>query len=1002
MHETTPLIERRVGRTYRERILPATYRHRVPVEVTAWTVPGEPVPFDGVPEQQFAPLHPGEAWGRPWGTTWLRLAGEVPAGWPAGGRVELVVDLGFQPGTPGFQAEGLAWTAGGRVLKAVAPRNAYVPLDARPGEPVTVFVEAASNPDVGADWSFRPTDLGDLATAGQEPLYRFGGAWLCSPDDAVRTLERDWWTLQDLLGVLPADSPRRARVVRALERATDVLDPDDVPGTAGAARAELAAALRASAAPTSHRIAATGHAHIDCAWLWPVRETVRKCARTFANVLSLMDDYPDFVFAASSAQQYAWMKEHYPQLFARIRDRVREGRWIPVGGMWVESDTNMPGGEAMVRQFLAGHGFFSRELGVEPREVWLPDSFGYSAALPQIVAGVGAEFFLTQKTSWNETNRMPHHTFLWEGIDGSRVLTHFPPVDTYNSDLSAADLARAERQHAERGLSDASLVPFGYGDGGGGPTREMLEVGLRKRDLEGSPRVAFTRPDRFFEAVRDELAAPAVWSGELYLEVHRGTYTSQARTKEGNRRCEHLLREAELWSATAAVRAGAAYPAEALGRAWETVLLQQFHDILPGSSIAWVHREAERRYRAVADDLEALIAAALDALAGRGDGRTGREGAVAFNASPFAVAGVPALGAGRAAPDAPVTVRPDGDAFVLESAALTARFDALGRLTSLVDRATGREAVPAGEYGNELRLYRDIPTRWDAWDLDAAYTRTPVGPVEVDSVRAAGTGLEIVRHIRASTVRQHVRLSTAGTAVEIETTVDWQEKQKLLKLAFPWDVHADSAASEIQFGHVRRAVHANTSWDMARFETSAHRWVRVEEPDFGVTVANDRVYGHDVTRHTRPGGGTTTVVRESLLRAPLFPDPGADQGRHVFRHSLVPGPLLPGIAEGYRLNLPLRHAAGAPVEPLVSMAGDGVLVEGLKLAEDGSGDVVVRLYEARGRQVRARLEPRFPTAGAVRTDLLERPLPEQPPDPLDLRLRAFEIATIRLPRTAAA
>jgi alpha-mannosidase len=993
MHDTSALAVMRISRAYRERVLSSLYRHAEPLDVAAWPVPGEPVPFEVVAGQTFTPIATGAAWGPPWGTTWLRVTGVVPREWPADAAIELVVDLGFIDSIPGFQAEGLVWTPDGRILKGLEPRNDTVPLDVSPGERIEVLVEAASNPNVGGDWSFSPTPLGDLATTGSDPLYRFGGAELRVLDRDVFALERDWATLAGLLEVLPPESTRRARVLRSLERAVDVLDPQDVAGTAVAARAELAEALASPAVPSAHRVVATGHAHIDSAWLWPVRETIRKCARTFGNVVELMDRYPDLVFSASSAQQYAWMKEHYPELFERIRRRVAEGRFVPVGGMWVESDTNLPGGEAMARQFVAGKGFFLREFGLDTREVWLPDSFGYSGALPQIVVASGSEYFLTQKISWNETNRMPHHSFLWEGIDGTRVFTHFPPVDTYNSDLGAVDLARAERQHAEKGASDISLVPFGFGDGGGGPTREMVEAGRRAADLEGSPRVRIGRPDEFFDEAHAGFDPP-VWSGELYLEYHRGTYTSQARTKLGNRRSEHLLREAELWAATAAVRADAPYPAEELRRAWETVLLQQFHDILPGSSIAWVHQEAERNYAAVAERLEALVTEAFEALGAHPD----PDGLVAANASPLAVDGVAALAIG--ALDAPEDVRAEarGDGFVLESSALSARFDAAGHLVSLADRSTGRDAVPPDARGNELQLFADIPNRWDAWDIDAAYHRTPVDAVRTTGVAVEGDALRVSRTVGGSAVEQHVRISSDGRSLEFETAVDWSERQKLLKLAFPFDVHAATAASEVQFGHVRRATHVNTSWDMARFETAGHRWVHVDEPGFGVTVANDRVYGHDVTRTTRAEGGTTTTVRESLLRAPLFPDPHADQGVHVFRHAIRIGSLLDGVGEGYRLNLPTRRLSGMPVAPLVVVEGEGILVEAVKLAEDGSGDVVIRLYEARGARSSGRLVPGFPVRRAWRTDLLERPLEAAPDDALALVLRPFEIVTLRLAR----
>ena len=457
-------------------------------------------------------------------------------------------------------------------------------------------------------------------------------------------------------------------------------------------------------------------------------------ARTFANVCDLIERSEDFVFAASSAQQYAWLKEHYPDVFARVRQQVAAGRFVPVGGMWVESDTNMPGGEALARQFVLGKQFFLDEFGVETEEVWLPDSFGYSAALPQIVAASGSRWFLTQKISWNQTNVMPHHTFMWEGIDGTRVFTHFPPVDTYNSDLSAADLARAERQYADKNAGTTSLVPFGFGDGGGGPTREMLAAAHRARDLDGSPTVTLSSPRAFFTDAETEMPHPPVWSGELYLEFHRGTYTSQARTKQGNRRSEHLLREAELWATTAAVRRGAAYPAAELAAAWRTVLLQQFHDILPGSSIAWVHAEAERNYAAVAESLTTIIETALRALAGTG------QQLILANARPFAERGVPALGALAISPEPAVEPQPSGDGFVLQNEHLRVEVDRRGLISSLVDRRADRELIPDGAAGNLLQLHRDTPAQWDAWDIDEQYRRTRTDLVDLDAITSVVGG----------------------------------------------------------------------------------------------------------------------------------------------------------------------------------------------------------------------------------------------------------------------
>lgn len=1009
MHDTTRFIDARARRFLAERIAPHIYRDNRAVEVTSWAVPDEPVPFAEAISQSFEPFAVGTRWGRPWSTIWFRVVGTVPEEWQIEfGPAELVVDLGFSRAIPGFQAEGTAYSRDGVIVKAIESLNRHVPLGA-PGSEFELFIEAAANPNVAGAFDFKPTLMGDKATAGNKPLYRLKQAVVAHRDVAVWELQQDLTALLGLAAELSVDLPRRAQILYAVNRAIEAVDVDDVSGTADAARAILAPSLASPASQSAHRISAVGHAHIDTAWLWPTRETVRKVARTFSNVLSLMDEDADLVFAASSAQQYAWLKESQPELFERVKARVLEGRFVPVGGMWVESDTNLPGGEALARQFVAGKKFFIDELGVEPLEVWLPDSFGYSAAMPQIAAAAGSNWFLTQKLSWNDTNRMPHHSFDWEGIDGTRIFTHFPPVDTYNGDLSASDLARAERQYAEKGRANSSLVPFGFGNGGGGPTREMLAAAHRTNDLEGSPRVSMHTPRAFFEAAADEYENRPVWSGELYLEFHRGTYTSQARTKRGNRRSEHLLREAELWATLASIRLGRGYPYELLERCWQTVLLQQFHDILPGSSIAWVHREAERRYAEVAATLEALIADSIRALAG--DGTT----QLAFNAGPYARAGAVALGA-SAVPSASLatTASETADGFVLDNGLVRVVIDHRGLVTSLFDIVADRELIPSGAVANQLQLFRDIPTKWDAWDLDEDYANVMRDLDEADAVELVDdcTAVSIIRSLggsgdrQRSSVRQRLSLASGSIALDIRTTVDWHETQKLLKLAFPLDLHADRAASEIQFGHVFRPTHQNTSWDSARFETVAHRWVHVGEAGYGVAIANDSTYGHDI-RRDRIAENSATIVRLSLLRAPLYPDPAADQGEHEFTISVhVGASIADAVADGYRLNLPLRAAIGTAVEPVLLVDNAAVVVEAVKLAEDRSGDVVVRLYEAHGSRATAAITPGFDYSTVIATDLLERPLTDQPHglDPADsgrgfaITLRPFQVITLRFAR----
>ncbi|MGW1652118.1 glycoside hydrolase family 38 N-terminal domain-containing protein [Streptomyces atratus] len=1034
MHDDRTLVEDRLERALHQFIRPAQYPARTPLALSVRHIPGEPVPVAEVLEGTYEPFTAGTEWGKPWSTSWFRLEGTVPEGW-AGRRVEVVVDPGFSGQGPGFQAEGMLYDTAGVPLKGIHPRNRHLTVASRAtgGEPVSLLLEAAANPAI-LEHGFAPTPLGDVLTAGDRPLYRFTSADLAVLDEEVWHLVLDIEVLSELMRELPVDRSRRHEILRALERMLDALDLHDVAGTARAGRDRLTEVLSRPASASAHRISAAGHAHIDSAWLWPLRETVRKASRTFANVTALAQDYPELVFAASQAQQYAWVKEHQPHIWERIKRAVADGQWTPVGSMWVESDANMPGGEALARQIVHGKRFFEQELGVETEEIWLPDSFGCTAAFPQLARLAGVKWFLTQKLSWNQSNKMPHHTFWWEGIDGTRVFTHFPPVDTYNAQIHGRELAHAERNFAEKGLATRSLVPFGWGDGGGGPTREMLEKARRLRDLEGSPRVEIQKPSAFFAAAEEEYGSRApVWSGELYLELHRATYTTQAKTKQGNRRSEHLLREAELWATTAALRTpGHPYPYEALDRLWKTVLLHQFHDILPGSSIAWVHREAHETYERVREQLADLVADAVAALGGA-------KALVALNSSPYrrsqvveldaeasavlpsgahvqplgegrtaVLAETPGLGAGlldgSAVPEHAVTVTCSaGEGFAFDNGLLRVVVDGDGLISAVRDLVAGRDVLAPGHRANLLQLHPDHPNHWDAWDIDRHYRRTRTDLTDADSVELVEEGplraaVRVMRSFGASRVVQEIRLTACSRRIDIDTEVEWRESEKVLKVSFPLDVHAERSTAEVQFGHIHRPTHDNTGWDAARFEICAHRWLRVAEPGYGITLLNDSTYGHEVTR-TPHASGLGTTVRLTLLRAPHSPDPETDLGRHRFTYALAPGgEVTDAVREGLALNLPLRAAVAPVLPPLISTGHPAVTVESVKLAEDRSGDVIVRLYESAGGRADTTLRVGFPVVQARITDLLERPLHEADTDEhgLVLSLRPFQILTVRL------
>jgi len=997
VHNDLQLVEARIRRELAERVLAAVYSHTIPLDVAAWDAPGEPVPYDEAMAGDYRPFAVGQRWSRPWGTTWFRFSVDVPTEL-AGPQLEAVIDLGFHPDSAGFQSEGLVWIDG-RPVQGIHPRRRSLPLAHVGPGPFTFYVEAASNP---AFPGYAPSQFGSLDTAGDEPIYRLVHASLCKRDEAAFGLLLDVDVLLGLAKSLPANDARRIRVLRQLEAAFNVIDLADVGATATAARRMLQPALALPARASAHRVIAVGHAHIDSAWLWPIRETQRKCLRTFASALRLMDDYPDYHFSCSQAAQYEWIERSQPHVFERIRDKVAAGQWHPVGGMWIEPDMNLPSGESIVRQLVVGQRYFEAKFGTRSSVVWIPDVFGYPATLPQIFRQGGCDRFITQKLSWNKQNVFPHSTFWWEGLDGSRVLTHFPPVDTYNAEVTPAEVRYADGNFKDHGWSNWSLMPFGHGNGGGGPTREMMERARRMADLDGVSRIAVGTAEEFFGNVEAEAAAGApvpVWSGELYFEMHRGTLTSQSETKVGNRRCERLLREAELWW----VAAGGASPplVDELGELWKEVLLQQFHDILPGSSIAWVAADAEAAHLRVADRVEQIIAEAMAVVATT-------TGAVANAATHdrrevVVVDGVPSMaeapgsGLGTFA-----EARPDDRVVVTEhsmkNGLIAVNWNLDGEVTSIIDVVHGRQVLPAGRRV-VLELAPDHPVEYDAWDLES-WTRflgsqiTSTTSIEFEISHPLMAQLVVRRKFGESELAQRYTMRAGSARVDITFDIDWHEDEKLLSLMVPLDVHAHDATCEVQFGHVKRPTHSSNSWDAAKFEVCAHRYVDFSEPSFGVAVLNDGRYGHGV----QDGG-----VRVSLLRAPKYPDPDADHGRHTVTISVLPhgAGLHEVVHEAEALNMPLRVVSGrattAP-QPVVSIDHRGVQISSVKQADDRSDDLIVRLYETCGDRTTLTVRTPRPIGAAFRCNLLEEPFEgiECSDGIVALTLRPFELATLRL------
>ncbi|GAA1412461.1 alpha-mannosidase [Glutamicibacter uratoxydans] len=999
MHDDASLTTGRVKRVLEERIRPAIYSHTVPLEVSWHELPGEPVsPAEGL-ALDYSPTSVGTQWGAAWGTTWFHLSGQVPKQW-AGRKVEAVIDLGFDVNMTGFQCEGLIYRPDGITIKALNPRNQWVPVaeQAEGGELVDLYLEAASNPVLLDYHPFLPTEQGDILTSSPRKLYTTRRMDLAVFEPAVHELALDLEVLFDLQEQLPV-GPRKAQILQAMDNALDRLDLQRIVDTAPDARRELEAVLAAPAEHSAHKISAIGHSHIDSAWLWPLRETIRKVSRTCSSMVELLGYDEDFLYGMSSAQQYKWLKSHRPEVWERVKKAVTDGRFLPLGGMWVESDTVMPSGESLVRQFLYGQKFFRDEFGITSAGVWLPDSFGYSPALPQLMRRAGFEWFFTQKISWNQQNKFPHHTFNWEGIDGSRIFSHFPSMDTYNSQLSGEEVAKASRQFREARVTNNSIAPVGWGDGGGGTTREMTGKAKRLANLEGSATVTWEHPNDFFDRAKSELPNPPVWVGELYLELHRATLTSQHQTKQGNRRTEQLLVEAELWASTAAIYTGADYPYDELDELWETVLLHQFHDILPGTSIAWVHREVVARYAQVIEQAQDLILRAQQQLAGEGSTR------LAFNGAAFTRNNVP-FGAAREASavnGVAVSLSSSEGGYILENELVRVVIDAQGLITSAVDLATGREAIAAGQPANLLQLHQDFPNIWDAWDVDKYYRNQVTDLRDVDVLEAqvldGSAVVTIGRSFSNSSVVQEVSLAPGERTVQIRQSTDWHEAEKFLKVAFPLDIRAEHTLAETQFGYHQRVTHVNTSWEAAKFETSMHRFVLAQEPGFGAALVNDSIYGFDVTRDSVEANVTTTL-RLSLLRAPRFPDPATDQGVQTHRYGLVIGADIASATKaGALLNSDEQVVVGAKaVEPLVRISGEGLVISSVKLAADRSGDLVVRVYESLGRRARGELAFNTAVASASTVSLLEEHFEdlELSEGTLKLQLGAFEVRTVRL------
>ena len=962
---------------------------------------------------RFAPMPAGTVWGPRWGYLWLR--GEIVLPEEAAGQM-IVMDL-RQGGEATVFVEGEAF--GTRRAEWVSVPHHYIcdqmlTASAEPGERHKLLIEAYAGhgyprEEQGA-CATGPVRPGDYEPVPDEMRrQRMGvstfGIW---HEDAYQ-LWLDVRTMADLLESVDPDSLRAARLEEALECFT--LEVDFEQAREGRlenyrhARRVIAPVLAAHNGTTAPRMAAIGNAHLDVCWLWPYRETQRKVARTFAQQIRLMDMYPEYKFIQSQPEMYQICKELYPELYEKIKEKIRAGQWIADGSMWVEPDTNMTSGESLIRQIMHGKRFYKNEFGVDCELLWLPDTFGYSAVLPQILRGCGVKYLTTQKIFWtyNGSDPFPYHYFTWEGMDGSQV-TSFLHMD-YTSRTDAKTVSDRWKNRVQKRDLDAFLLPFGYGDGGGGPCRDHIEFALRQKDLEGAPRVDFAAPQDFFEDMAKGGAPKNKYVGELYFQCHRGTYTSQAAIKRGNRKSELALREAEMWSAAAADKL--MYPADRLDWAWKKVLLNQFHDILPGSSIARVYEEARKLYGEILESAAQMADDARNVLA------EGEEGTTYFNSLSWArralvkqngeygYAVLPPCGWSSEVdftlPKYPVLVCPMEGGMILGNGLMTVVLNTLGEIVECEYK--GRRCM--GGKGNEMRLYKDVPRKFDAWDIDSMYEmqRVEMGfdaVMELIEETPHRCAVKVVRRFGKSVIEQEIALEAGATRIDFITHVNWQETHRLLKAAFATGVHADEAINEIQFGYVKRPTHRSRPYDADRFEVCNHRYTALCDENRGAAVLNESKYGVSTEGDE---------IALTLLRAATCPDLNADKGEHKFTYSYYvwDGPLMDSgvVREGYELNVPVSKAAGhAQAYSLLSVDAPNVIIDTVKLSEDGSGDMIVRLYESKHAAVKTRVTFGFEAAQAHVCDMLENPIEKlrAANGGVEIEMRAFEVKTLRITR----
>ncbi len=949
------------------------------LKVTAY-ITKEPLPYAQRTEGERVELKEGDKWGELWDCAWMNMKCHIPEN--TTGKLALLLDVG---------GEGCVFDKSGSPFKGITNKESSYSFHlGMPGKIVVYPDEGMTDGgkidiwvDCGANDLF-----GENIDSPFELIGILHRAELALTDERKRSLYYDLEVIKHLAEATK-DEALKAKASECYEAAMGIYSADISKAE------ELTKAFLSQKSESDFEITALGHAHIDLAWLWPLRETKRKAARTFSTLMRNSEKYKNYLFGVSQPQMLDWVKNEHPALYAELKQLYADGRLELQGGFWVESDTNVPAGESLIRQMLYGKKYFREEFGYEQEILWIPDVFGYSAALPQILAKSGVKYFLTIKLSWNEVNLFPHSTFNWVGLDGSKILTHMPPEGNYNSAARAESFINTEEKFREKDIDNRAMLLFGIGDGGGGPGMEHLERLEREYDLIGLPKVKQSFAIDFFRDLEKDITKFPEYAGELYLEKHQGTYTSQARNKRFNRKCEFGFQVAEIMSTAAAFAKGCSYPKNRLEELWKEVLLYQFHDIIPGSSIKRVYDETDERYAYILGEIQKIQGVAFGKIASEGGKSVFNPTSFEFkgyieNGDSYCYAEAPAMGFGQISePNSEAVSVADN---CIENEFIRVIFNEKGGIDSVITKDDGFEYL-AGE-GNILNVYED---RENAWEVPPDFAQNPRERFEIQEVSTRlvnGVAERIsVYRLGNSTLTQRVVIYPDSPRIDFKTKVNWQETHKMLRTAFPLAAKSESARCEIQYGFIDRPTHRNDSFAKAKKEICAHKWVDICDGAHGAALLNDCKYGHRVW---------DSVLDLNLLRSSMYPGIDADKGMQEFTYSFLPhkGDYVNLVTQqGYFLNNPPKLFEGTIEGELlnsssVKLSTEGsVAIDWVKRAEDGSG-IIVRAYEFAGKGCEAEisLNSIFGMSECILCDCMENEL-----NPIDGKIpfRPFDIITLK-------